>query len=173
MKIYRKLGVNGIIWFCLNDYRTQMGEEGEGRLRRRVHGSADIYGNPKPSYETVKNECAPLYIKSVAFYDNDRDENKENSKKTSGRSKTQRKLQVVIANKTALPRYEVCGYHLTGFNSIGSRICQIKLDTLKPGETQTVLLADTKESLSRLVIERPDGNESISYKLNDIINAMK
>lgn len=58
-----------------------MGEEGEGRLRRRVHGSADIYGNPKPSYETVKNECAPLYIKSVAFYDNDGDESKENSKK--------------------------------------------------------------------------------------------
>ena len=173
MKIYRELGVNGIIWFCLNDYRTQMGEEGEGRLRRRVHGSADIYGNPKPSYETVKNECAPLYIKSVAFYDNDRDESKENSKKTSGRSKTQRKLQVVIANKTALPCYEACGYHLTGFNSIGSRICQIELDTLKPGETQTVLLADTKESLSRLVIERPDGNESISYKLNDIIKAMK
>ena len=46
MKIYRELGINGIIWFCLNDYRTQMGEEGEGRLRRRVHGSADIYGNP-------------------------------------------------------------------------------------------------------------------------------
>lgn len=62
---------------------------------------------------------------------------------------------------------------MTGFNSIGSRICQIELDTLKPSETQTVLLADTKESLSRLVIERPDGNESISYKLNDIINAMK
>ena len=140
MNIYRELGVNGIIWFCLNDYRTQMGEEGEGRLRRRVHGSADLYGNPKPSYETVKNECAPLYIKSVAFYDNDGDESKENSK---------------------------------GFNSIGSRICQIKLDTLKPGETQTVLLADTKESLSRLVIEHPDGSESISYKLNDIINAMK
>ena len=149
-----------------------MGEEGEGRLRRRVHGSADIYGNPKPSYETVKNECAPLYIKSVILLNN-REESEEDSKIAADRSKSQRKLQVVIANKTALPRYEVCGYHLTGFNSIGSRICQIKLDTLKPGETQTVLLADTKESLSRLVIERPDGNESISYKLNDIINAMK
>lgn len=172
IKIYRELGVNGIIWFCLNDYRTQMGEEGEGRLRRRVHGSADLYGNPKPSYETVKNECAPLYIKSVILLNN-REESEEDSKIAADRSKSQRKLQVVIANKTALPRYEVCGYHLTGFNSIGSRICQIKLDTLKPGETQTVLLADTKESLSRLVIEHPDGSESISYKLNDIINAMK
>lgn len=87
--------------------------------------------------------------------------------------KTQRKLQVVIANKTALPCYEACGYHLAGFNSIGSRICQIELDTLKPGETQTVVLPNIKESLSRLVIERPDGSESISYQLKDMIKAMK
>lgn len=172
MNIYRELGVNGIIWFCLNDYRTQMGEEGEGRLRRRVHGSADLYGNPKPSYETVKNECAPLYIKSVTSLNN-REESEEDSKTAADRSKSQRKLQLVIANKTALPCYEACGYHLTGFNSIGSRICQIELDTLKPGETQNVLLADIKESLSRLVIERPDGSESISYQLKDMIKAMK
>ena len=172
IKIYRELGVNGIIWFCLNDYRTQMGEEGEGRLRRRVHGSADLYGNPKPSYETVKNECAPLYIKSVTSLNN-REESEEDSKTAADRSKSQRKLQLVIANKTALPCYEACGYHLTGFNSIGSRICQIELDTLKPGETQNVLLADIKESLSRLVIERPDGSESISYQLKDMIKAMK
>lgn len=172
MNIYRELGVNGIIWFCLNDYRTQMGEEGEGRLRRRVHGSADLYGNPKPSYETVKNACAPLYIKSVTLLNN-REESEEDSKTTADRSKSQRKLQLVIANKTALPCYEACGYHLAGFNRIGSRICQIELDTLKPGETQTVLLADIKESLSRLVIERPDGSESISYQLKDMIKAMK
>lgn len=172
IKSYRELGVNGIIWFCLNDYRTQMGEEGEGRLRRRVHGSADLCGNPKPSYEIVKNECAPLYIKSVILLNNG-EESEEDSKIAADRSKSQRKLQLVIANKTALPCYEACGYHLTGFNSIGSRICQIELDTLKPGETQNVLLADIKESLSRLVIERPDGSESISYQLKDMIKAMK
>ena len=172
MNIYRELGVNGIIWFCLNDYRTQMGEEGEGRLRRRVHGSVDLYGNPKPSYETVKNACAPLYIRSVTLLNN-REESEEDSKNTADRSKSQRKLQLVIANKTALPCYEACGYHLAGFNSIGSRICQIELDTLKPGETQTVVLPNIKESLSRLVIERPDGSESISYQLKDMIKAMK
>ena len=40
----------GYVYFCLNDYRTQVGEEGEGRLRRRVHGSTDLYGTGKPSY---------------------------------------------------------------------------------------------------------------------------
>lgn len=52
--------VAGTIYFCLNDYRTQMGEDGTGRLRRRVHGSTDWSGNPKPSYQAVRAECAPL-----------------------------------------------------------------------------------------------------------------
>ena len=51
----------GTVYFCLNDYRTHMGEEGEGSLKRRVHGSADLFGNPKPSYFMVQREYAPLY----------------------------------------------------------------------------------------------------------------
>lgn len=54
--------VAGTIYFCLNDYRTQMGEDGAGRLRRRVHGSTDWSGNPKPSYEAVRAECSPLQV---------------------------------------------------------------------------------------------------------------
>ena len=44
----------GYVYFCLNDYRTQMGEEGEKRYRRRVHGSIDMYGNEKPSYQLFR-----------------------------------------------------------------------------------------------------------------------
>ena len=51
--IYKSLpNMCGYVWFSLNDYRTHCGEAGEGRLRRRVHGSTDLYGNEKPSYET-------------------------------------------------------------------------------------------------------------------------
>ncbi len=39
-----------------------MGEEGEGRLCRRVHGSASLTGEPKPSYFTVRREHAPLTV---------------------------------------------------------------------------------------------------------------
>ena len=52
--------IAGTVYFCLNDYRTHMGEEGEGRMRRRVHGSADLLGKPKPSYRAVQREYAPL-----------------------------------------------------------------------------------------------------------------
>lgn len=149
MNIYRELGVNGIIWFCLNDYRTQMGEEGEGRLRRRVHGSADLYGNPKPSYEAVKNECAPLYISSL-------------------RVKTclsQSGIEVVIANKNALPCYEADGYHVAGFDVAGNLVSYTTLASLKPGETQKIFLADPQAQLTRIMIQRPNGIESISYTI--------
>ncbi len=61
MACYRSIPqIVGTVYFCLNDYRTHMGEEGTGRLKRRVHGSADLSGNPKPSYAIVRKEYAPL-----------------------------------------------------------------------------------------------------------------
>ena len=55
VELYKTLpGIVGYVWFSLNDYRTHCGEEGKGKLKRRVHGSADLYGNPKPSYEILK-----------------------------------------------------------------------------------------------------------------------
>lgn len=61
MDCYRKYpNIAGTIYFCLNDYRTQKGEQGEGRQRRRVHGSADLCGNSKPSYWTIQKEYSPL-----------------------------------------------------------------------------------------------------------------
>lgn len=49
--IYNQLDrLAGYVWFSLNDYRTQYGEYGEGRLKQRIHGSTDLYGAEKPSY---------------------------------------------------------------------------------------------------------------------------
>lgn len=63
MACYRKYpNIAGTIYFCLNDYRTQMGEDGEGKLKKRVHGSAGLCGEPKPSYYTVRKEYSPLDI---------------------------------------------------------------------------------------------------------------
>lgn len=63
MEIYRQFpAVIGTIYFCLNDYRTQMGEEGESAEKRRVHGSTDLTGQPKDSYWKVRKECAPCSV---------------------------------------------------------------------------------------------------------------
>lgn len=54
VEIYKKMpNIIGYIWFSLNDYRTQCGEDGEGKRRQRIHGSADLYGEKKPSYEIL------------------------------------------------------------------------------------------------------------------------
>ncbi len=63
MECYRKYpNIAGTIYFCLNDYRTQMGEDGEGKLKKRVHGSTGLCGEPKPSYYTVRKEYSPLAV---------------------------------------------------------------------------------------------------------------
>ena len=58
--------IAGTVCFCLNDYRTHMGEEGEGRFRRRVHGSLTLEGGEKPSYAVICSEYAPIRVERTA-----------------------------------------------------------------------------------------------------------
>ena len=44
----------GYVYFSLNDYRTHCGEAGVDNYRQRVHGSTDLYGNKKLSYDVFK-----------------------------------------------------------------------------------------------------------------------
>ena len=54
LAMYKQIhNICGYMWFSLNDYRTHCGEEGADKLRRRVHGSTDLYGNEKPSYRLL------------------------------------------------------------------------------------------------------------------------
>ena len=116
MTCYRKYpNIAGTIYFCLNDYRTQMGEEGEGKLRQRVHGSTDLCGNPKPSYHTVARECAPVILE------------KEGTK-------------VKVTCRDNLPCYTVKGYQLVAVN--GEKREQISIPTLLPGMSWTTELSE-------------------------------
>ena len=54
LEMYAKIrNIKGYMWFSLNDYRTHCGEAGEDKMRQRVHGSTDLYGNEKPSYRLL------------------------------------------------------------------------------------------------------------------------
>lgn len=56
LELYAKISnIKGYMWFSLNDYRTYVGEQGEDKMRQRVHGSVDLYGNEKPSYRLLCN----------------------------------------------------------------------------------------------------------------------
>jgi beta-galactosidase len=52
--------IAGAIFFCYNDYRTHMGDRGEGVMKQRIHGVVDVFGAPKPSYSVLRNESSPL-----------------------------------------------------------------------------------------------------------------
>lgn len=55
LEMYSRIdNIKGYMWFSLNDYRTHCGEAGQDKMRRRVHGSTDLYGNEKPSYRLLQ-----------------------------------------------------------------------------------------------------------------------
>ncbi len=86
--------VGGAIFFCYNDYRTQVGDRGLGPLQQRVHGVVDVYGAPKPSYELLRRECSPIESLTV--------ERKSN------------RFEVLIRVRRDFPMYTVKGYKLLG-----------------------------------------------------------
>lgn len=109
--------VAGAIFFCYNDYRTHVGDRGEGVMQQRVHGVVDLYGTPKPSYALLRNEASP--IETLTF---------ENFP-----------LRVVLRVKTrsALPAYKLRGYSVRALffesENIPAKRLEQRLPELSPG----------------------------------------
>lgn len=134
MSIYEKFPeISGIINFCLNDYRTQMGEQGQYQFRRRVHGSLDIFGEPKPSYYVVQEVCSPVAIQ-------------ERTNETGG-------TFICLSVKEKLPCYLIEGYEII-FRREGKVVAKSIIPTLKPGETWEALIPKQANSIH---IVRPNG----------------
>lgn len=134
MNIYAKFPeISGIINFCLNDYRTQMGEEGRYQFRRRVHGSVDIFGEPKPSYYVVQDFCSPVEVKELQV--------------DSG------EIVMCLSVKDALPSYLVEGYEII-FWKDEEIVENRKIPTLKPGEKWEFKV---REQVNQIQIVRPNG----------------
>lgn len=136
MNIYRKFPqIGGIINFCLNDYRTQMGEEGKGMLRRRVHGSTDLFGEPKPSYYIVQEDCSPVKVLKTEYLATT--------------------CTLTLEAASDLPCYLVEDYYLRILDEQDKEIAKTTIPTLKPGEN-CKLTIDIKPE-NRLQICRPNG----------------
>lgn len=59
--VYRHASnVAGAIFFSYNDYRTHMGDKGQGEFQQRVHGVTDLHGEKKPSWYELKQQASPL-----------------------------------------------------------------------------------------------------------------
>lgn len=138
---YRKhSGIAALIYFSLNDYRTQMGEAGEGMLRQRVHGSMYLDGTPKPSYETLRQLASPIHVSVNS-------DNKEGS------------MAVIIDTANDIPSYRISGYIIKLTDPFGN--CYEKdIPKLEPGEQCVLHFMDVPHiDMEEIIldVQRPTG----------------
>ena len=134
--------IAGCIYFCLNDYRTQMGEDGSANFKARIHGITDMYFKKKSSYYVFKQLASPFLITNV-------------------KKLNETTVQVSLQNKDQLPSYTVRDFMITWMNG-QSKVLQQKLPTLQPGDTATITLTDMG-ARAGFDICTPAGYRVISY----------
>jgi beta-glucuronidase len=135
--------VAGLIFFCYNDYRTHIGDRGQGALKQRVHGVVDVYGRRKPSYEVLRAEASPVETLSATLVGNE--------------------LKVAGRTRASVPGYILRGYTLEavvyGQGDIAVERQRIALPDLAPASALdhafTLTAADTARV--RVEILRPTG----------------
>ncbi|MGO4539212.1 glycoside hydrolase family 2 protein [Paenibacillus sp. 2TAB19] len=150
---YRKHDqIAALIFFSLNDYRTQMGEEGVGRLRQRVHGTTDVYGKPKPSYQALREIGAPITVKV------------ERAQETEA-------IRLTLSVRNDIPSYSVSGYILKVMMA-GAEWQSLFIPSLSPGEQWTIewyeQSAEQADNI-RYEIFRPTGFKVIEGTLSEAL----
>lgn len=58
--------VAGAIFFSYNDYRTHKGDKGQKAFKQRIHGVVDLLGQPKPSWQALREESSPIKSLTVS-----------------------------------------------------------------------------------------------------------
>lgn len=128
-----------LIFFSLNDYRTQMGEDGEGKWKQRIHGSLDIYNRVKPSYAALREISSPLLLAEEPVW------------REGG-------LKVTLKCRNDIPSYAVKDYYLT-VSSAGEALIRQVIPDMHPGEllTMNITLPANPVQKQVLTIYRPNG----------------
>lgn len=134
--------VMGYIYFCLNDYRTQMGEEGIGRHRIRRHGVVNKYGEPKPSYYVLQSLMCPIEVIGV-------------------KEKYHVDISLTIRNRNTIPSYTLRGYRIV-FEDDKGKVCTINLPDMKPGDVVKNTLYNINHEY-KFRIERSNGTVVLNY----------
>ena len=149
----------GYIYFCLQDYRTQMGEEGLYKHRIRRHGVTKCDLTPKASYYVLRQLMNPIDITEVKPANAMRNEGSLAAQYnvSSDNPDAQIKLQV----KATIPCYTLRGYELK-YEDFNGTMQTIALPDMKPGETYPLILKNVNAHYA-FEIFRPDGTSVIEY----------
>jgi len=133
--------VEGAIYFDLTDYRTHYpGTFDTTKYRRRIHGIYDMYGNPKPSMQVLRELSSPVEVQNVRNWKNG-------------------KLNVLIFGSIGLPQYTVKGYSLyvsdKAENYASAKAYPIP--ALKPGERLNLEVDDLYHGNAIITVVNPLG----------------
>ena len=134
--------IPGYIYFCVQDYRTQMGEEGLGKWRIRRHGVTKVDLTPKPSYSVLRQLMSPIEITEVHPANN-------------------RDAAITLHVKNSIPSYTLHGYTLRYTDGNGQQH-DIALPDMQPGESHHFVLKDINAQYA-FDIQRPGGFAVIEY----------
>jgi len=142
MAIYEsKPYVEGAIYFDLTDYRTHYpGTSEKNKFRRRVHGIYDMYGNPKPSMNVLRELSSPVEVQQA-------------------RQWKKGKLNLLIFGSIGLPQHTVKGYklYISGKTGNYSTTKAYNLPEIKPGERVNFEVDDLYDGGAVITIVRPTG----------------
>ena len=151
--------IPGYIYFCVQDYRTQMGEEGLGKWRIRRHGVTKVDLTPKPSYYVMRQLMSPVEITEVY---------PANSRKTGDALAGQievdandRDAAITLRVKNSIPSYTLRGYtlHYRDGNGQGQTI---DLPDMEPGKSYSFVLKNINAQYA-FEVKRPGGYKVIEY----------
>jgi beta-glucuronidase len=149
-RVFREFDfIAGLIFFCYNDYRTHVGDKGDGATLQRVHGVVDLYGNRKPSYDVLREESSPVDWVRVTGQPGD--------------------LAVTIRARVSVPAYRMSGYTLRGVlygeGNIPLERRGADIPMLAPGEEATVRIRFAGKDPLRIEFDvlRPTAFSAYSY----------
>lgn len=151
--------ITGYIYFCLEDYRTQIGEEGLGADKIRRHGVMTKTLEPKPSYGVLRQLMSPVEIVKVRPAGEKEDEKSLTNRYALDRST--KGVDIQLRNKASIPAYTLSGYSVAYTDSHGNRR-GIPLGTMRPGEEIRLTLPEINSGYHFDVV-RGDGSVAAQY----------
>ena len=151
--------VCGYIYFCVQDYRTQMGEEGLGRWRIRRHGVCHTDLTPKASYHVLRQLMSPIDIVEVKPARARRNEGSLAGQYDVDAADCD--ANIVLQVKNTIPSYNLRGYSLRYADSSGHQQT-IALPDMHPGERYPLVLHNVNPQYVFEVV-RPNGFSVIKY----------
>lgn len=151
--------IMGYIYFCLEDYRTQIGEEGLGTDKIRRHGVMTKTLEPKPSFGVLQQRMSPIEITKVKPAGEKEDKNSLTNRYSLDR--TTKGIQIELTCKSTIPAYTLRGYSVAYTDSHGERRT-LPLADMRPGDKATLTLPEINSEYHFDIIRR-DGSVAARY----------